>query len=372
MKIELHQIKLSDVTNGYKDSALDGVVAYGGKLDVRPAYQREFVYDEKKRNGVVNTIVKGFPLNVMYWVKNEHGDGYEMLDGQQRTISFCQYVNGDYSINERGFNNLTKTEQDQILNYELMIYICEGNDKEKLDWFKIINIAGEVLTPQELRNAIYTGEWLTDAKRHFSKPGCAAVKIGDKLLNGSPIRQAYLETSLKWIADKEGTSIEGYMSSHQHEGSAAALWLYYQNVISWVDTLFPKKTKEMKGIDWGLLYNKYSAESYNPTELAKQVDELYGDRDVSNKKGIYLYVLGEPEKVLSIRSFEEEDRLAVYAKQSGVCPMCKKHFEYEEMQGDHVVPWSKGGKTTIDNLQMLCNTCNLTKKATEADFRRFN
>ena len=166
-----------------------------GKLDIRPPFQREFIYNEKERNAVIDTINKGFPLNVMYWSKN--GDNYELLDGQQRTLSFCQYVNGDFSVDFKGFNNLPKDLQDKILDYKLMIYICEGTPSEKLDWFKIINIAGEKLTDQEFRNSQYTGPWLHDAKRHFSKTGCPAYQIGEKYLNGSTIRQDYLETAIK-------------------------------------------------------------------------------------------------------------------------------------------------------------------------------
>ena len=173
MKIELHEISIREITENYIDNAENGVTGYNGKLNIRPKYQREFVYKDKQRNAVIETIVKGFPLNVMYWVKNSD-DAFEVLDGQQRTISFCQYVNGDFSINSRAFQNLTITEQQQILDYKVMVYFCEGNDKEKLDWFKIINIAGEKLTDQELRNAVYTGAWLSDAKLKFSKSNCAA------------------------------------------------------------------------------------------------------------------------------------------------------------------------------------------------------
>ena len=176
MKIKLHEIPVRDVVAGYVDSAENGVVGYGGKLNIRPAFQREFIYKDKQRDEVVRTIRKNFPLNVMYWVKSDNGN-YELLDGQQRTISICQYVNGDFSIDHRAFHNLTDTERKEILDYPLMIYICEGTDKEKLDWFKIINIAGEQLTAQELRNAIYTGEWLTEAKKYFSKSQCPAYQL---------------------------------------------------------------------------------------------------------------------------------------------------------------------------------------------------
>ena len=187
MKIELHEIPVKNVVAGYIDSAENGVVGYGGKLNIRPAFQREFIYKDKQRDEVIRTIRKNFPLNVMYWVKSDDGN-YELLDGQQRTISICQYVNGDFSIDHLAFHNLTKTEQQQILDYPLMIYICEGSDKEKLDWFKIINIAGEQLTSQELRNAIYTGEWLTEAKKYFSKSQCPAYQIAGDYLSGSPRR----------------------------------------------------------------------------------------------------------------------------------------------------------------------------------------
>ena len=201
MKIELHKISIRKVVVGYKDSAEEGVTAYDGKLNIRPKYQREFIYTGKQRDAVIETIKQNFPLNVMYWMVREDG-GYEMLDGQQRTISIGQYVNGDFSLNERYFHNLTKEEKDQILDYELMIYFCEGTDKERLDWFRIINIAGEKLTDQEIRNAVYTGPWLSDAKLKFSKSNCAAYLLandGGQLVSGSPIRQEYLETARSWI-----------------------------------------------------------------------------------------------------------------------------------------------------------------------------
>jgi uncharacterized protein with ParB-like and HNH nuclease domain len=203
MKIELREISIGKVTENYVDNEEEGVIGYNGLLNIRPKYQREFVYKEVQRNLVIDTILKGFPLNVMYWVKNEDGT-FEILDGQQRTVSFCQYVAGHFSIDFGGyakaFHNLTKTEKQQILDYKLMIYFCEGNDKEKLDWFRIINIAGEKLSEQELRNAIYTGTWLTNAKSIFSKTNCAAYLLSKEYVNGSPIRQDILETALKWFS----------------------------------------------------------------------------------------------------------------------------------------------------------------------------
>lgn len=357
MKIELNEISIREVAENYVDNAEDGVVGYNGKLNIRPKYQREFVYDEKQRNAVIDTIRKGFPLNVMYWVKNEDGT-YEVLDGQQRTISFCQYINGDFSIDNRAFHNLTKTEQDLILDYKLMIYFCEGNDKEKLDWFKIINIAGEKLTDQELRNAVYTGPWLTNAKLHFSKTSCAAYLLAKDYVNGSPIRQEYLETALSWI---NNGNVEEYMSIHQHDPNANELWTYFRNVIEWVKLTFTNYRKEMKGINWGALYNQFKNNTYDTNKLEQKIQTLMIDDDVTNKKGIYFYVLTRNEKYLNIRAFTESQKRSAYEKQNGICKNCGKHFDIKEMEADHITPWHAGGKTSIENCQMLCKDCNRRK-----------
>ena len=361
MKIELHEIPVRDVVAGYVDSAENGVVGYGGKLNIRPAFQREFIYKDKQRDEVIHTITKQFPLNVMYWVKGDRGS-FELLDGQQRTISICQYVNGDFSIDHLAFHNLTDTEQAQILDYKLMIYICEGTDKEKLDWFKIINIAGEQLTAQELRNAIYTGEWLTEAKKYFSKSQCPAYQIAGDYLNGSAIRQNYLETALKWIAARNGLEIEDYMSQHQHDTNCNDLWLYFQSVIIWVKATFPTfRKKLMSGLDWGIYYNKYGTTAHDPKAYEKRIIELLDDEDISNQKGIYEYLLDGNEKHLSIRAFSPKMARTAYERQKGICPKCGKHFAIEEMQADHITPWSKGGKTVPENCQMLCADGNRRK-----------
>lgn len=359
MEIKLHEIPVRDVVAGFKDDHENGVVGYGGKLDIRPPFQREFIYNEKERNAVIDTINKNFPLNVMYWSKN--GDGFELLDGQQRTLSVCQYVNGDFSVDFKGFNNLTPDQQEKILDYKLMIYVCEGTPSEKLDWFKIINIAGEKLTDQELRNSQYTGTWLHDAKRHFSKTGCPAYQIGEKYLNGSTIRQDYLEKTLSWISSKDGMEIEEYMGNHQHDNDANELWMYYQTVIDWVNRVFPNYRKEMKGVEWGLLYNKYKDQSYNSAKIEERIRQLMIDDDVTNKKGIYTYVITGEEKYLNIRAFTDNQKREAYEKQNGICPNCKEHFEIEEMEADHITPWHLGGKTISDNCQMLCKECNRRK-----------
>ena len=360
MKIELNEIPVREVVEGYVDSAESGCVGYGGRLNIRPAFQREFIYKDKQRDEVIKTITKNFPLNVMYWVKNDDGN-YEMLDGQQRTISICQYVQDEFLINHRGFSNLTNTEKEQILNYKLMIYICEGNDKEKLDWFKIINIAGVELTAQELRNAIYTGEWLTDAKRYFSKQGCPAQGLASEYLNGTSIRQDYLETAIKWLSSSQGKEIEDYMSQHQHYTNCNELWLYFQSVISWVKVIFPNYRREMKGLDWGILYNKFHTNNYGAKILETKIIELMEDDDVTNNKGIYEYLLDGDERHLSIGQFTPKMKRAAYERQKGICAKCGNHFEIEEMYADHITPWSKGGKTIAENCKLLCANCNRRK-----------
>lgn len=364
MKIELHKIKIADVVKDYKDSAEEGVTAFGGKLDIRPKYQREFVYSGKQRDEVIRTVKNGFPLNVMYWVKKEDGN-FEVLDGQQRTISISQFVNGDFSIEFNGrtamFHNLTKEEQEQILNYELMIYHCEGTDKEKLDWFKIINIAGEKLTDQELRNAVYTGPWLSDAKLKFSKNNCAAYLLandGGSLVSGSPIRQEYLETALSWINNGE---IEEYMAQHQHDANADELWNYFQDVIHWVRKVFPHYRKEMSSVNWGELYNEFSKKKFDAEKLEEEIKKLMQDEDVTKKSGIYPYVLTRKERYLSIRAFTPNMKREAYERQNGICPVCKGEFSLSEMEADHIDPWHEGGKTVAANCQMLCKEDNRRK-----------
>lgn len=363
MKIRLQQIKIKDVFNGYKNSNEDGVVGFGSKLNIRPKYQREFVYDDRKRNEVIATVQKDFPLNVMYWIDNEDGT-FELLDGQQRTISICEYLDNKFSIlkdgNRKKFHNLTETEKEQILNYELMIYFCEGNDKEKLDWFKIINIAGEKLTAQELRNAVYTGSWLTDAKVYFSKNNCVAWNLAKNYLNGVPIRQDYLESAISWISNG---NIEEYMSDHQHDANAKELWRYFEDVMEWIKRVFPKYRKEMKGLPWGEFYNKFKYQGFEKIaeENERRVSELYKDNEVTKKSGIYQYILTDNEKYLSLRAFDDDIKSQVYEQQKGICPICHEHYEIEEMEADHIQPWSKGGKTVAENCQMLCKKDNREK-----------
>ena len=362
MKIELSEVTVRDIVEGFVDNAEEGIVGYGGKLNIRPKYQREFIYNTKERNAVMDTIIKQFPLNTMYWVKNSD-ETFELLDGQQRTISFCHYIDNRFSINHRAFSNLTNGEQKAILDYKVLVYICEGDDREKLDWFRTINIAGKKLTRQELRNITYTGAWLTSAKRTFSKTGCAAYLLSRGYVRGVAIRQEILELVLDWIS---GGEIEAYMSANQNEPNANELWLYFMNVIEWAKLTFPIYRREMRGVNWGELYDSYHTKKYDVSLLDGEVKALMIDDDVTRKRGIYPYVLTREIRYLNVRAFSAGQRRAAYERQGGICPSkeCageRKRFDFSEMEADHITPWHEGGRTTAENCQMLCKECNRRK-----------
>ncbi|MDA2989031.1 MAG: DUF262 domain-containing protein [Actinomycetota bacterium] len=357
MKIELTSVSIRELATEYVDNQEDGVVGYGGKLDIRPPYQREFVYKDKQRDAVVDTVFKTYPLNVFYWAVRLDG-GFEIIDGQQRTISVCQYVNNDFSFEGRYFNNLQDDEQEKFLNYEITVYRCSGTDSEKLAWFRTINIAGEKLTEQELRNAVYSGSWVSAAKRIFSKSNCAAYLLGSDYVDGSPIRQHYLEQVITWLSDGD---IEGYMASHQHDTDASAEWDYFQKVIAWVKATFTEYRSEMKGLPWGTLYNKHKDKALDPKKVERDVAKLMEDEDVTSKKGIYAYILTGEERNLNIRTFDKKQKREAYERQKGICVKCKKKFTIEEMEADHITPWSKGGPTEADNCQLLCIEDNRRK-----------
>lgn len=365
MKIELRAVTIAELVDGFADNGEQGVVGYSGKLNIRPAYQREFVYGPKERNSVIETVRKGFPLNTMYWAAT-NGE-FELMDGQQRTISLCQYVNGDFSVeidgNPFSFHNLPSERQQRILDYELSIYVCDGSDGDKLDWFKVINIAGKELSPQELRNAMYTGPWLADAKRWFSRKNPPAIQDGrDKLIKADPNRQEVLETALDWLTDGK---IEQYMDEHRSDADAQELWDYWQAVFDWVKRVFPNqdsaRARLMKGLPWGRFYNEHKVDKFNAAELERRIVALIEDDEVERKKGIYAYLLTGKEKSLNLRSFDEKTKQAAYARQKGICPVCKEHFEFQEMEADHRVPWHKGGKTNAENCDMLCMADNRAK-----------
>lgn len=362
MKIIPHDITIRELVNGYENNEEEGVVGYGGLLNIRPKYQREFVYSESQQREVINSILNDYPLNVMYWVKNEDGT-YELLDGQQRTLSICSFYEGRFIIkhngHEKGIENLSAEILKKILDYKLRIYICEnGTHDEKVEWFKIINTAGEKLTNQEMLNAVYAGPWISAVKKRFSKTNCVAYKLAKDYMNGKPLRQEYLEKVLKWMSNN---NVESYMREHQFDDNSDAQWQYLDSVISWVKRIFPHYRPQMKGVDWGYLYNEYKETFFSSTELEKEVSRLMKDDDVENKSGIYPYLITKQEKYLNIRAFKDGMKAIVYERQKGICPHCHKHFEQNEMEADHIDPWSKGGHTTLENCQMLCKECNRRK-----------
>ena len=369
MDIQLAKITVRELTQDYKDNNEGGVTGLGGKLDIRPLYQREFVYAPAQRDEVIRTVSKGFPLNIMYWARTGD-DTFEIIDGQQRTISLCQYIASVFSVEfeedkPQYFHSLPADIKETMLDYELTVYKCQGTDSEKLDWFKTINIAGKPLTDQELRNAVYTGTWVTDAKRYFSKTNCAASNMYGDYLTGTAIRQEYLETAISWVADRDGVSIEEYMSKHQHDEDASELWQYFQEVFGWVTRTFSNVAKErqrlMRGQPWGVYYNEFKDNQYNAKQLEGKIVELINDEEVEANKGIYLYLLSNNKKHLNLRTFSEKDKQKMFQTQGGVCPRCTKTFEFSQMDADHVVPWSAGGTTTLSNGQMLCRRCNNEK-----------
>ncbi len=386
MKINLKPILVKEVIKNYKDSAEEGVVGYGGKLNIRPAYQREVVYKDEQRNEVIRTVMRGypntaFPLNVMYWAKADE-DHFELIDGQQRTISLCQYANNEFSIIIDGipknFDNLSPEKKDYFLNYELQVYICSGTPEQRLEWFSIINIAGEPLTPQELLNANYTGPWLSSAKRYFMKSNSAAYGLANKYVDieANQSRGKGLETAIRWISND---NVKQFMADHQNDEDADALWLHFRKVIDWVQNTFTDYYREMKGLNWGQLYDKYHGQTYVPNEVSEQIQALYGDPYVKNSKGIFEYVLGgsTEKQLLDVRVFDDATKRAVYVKQTksakvkkkSNCPDCavghdankSKIWSPNEMEADHVSAWSKGGATSAKNCEMLCIRHNRAK-----------
>lgn len=391
-------LTIRDLVEGFTEDTKTGkVTGLGGKLDIRPPYQREFVYELDKQKAVIKTVLAGYPLNVMYWAKRSDGT-FELMDGQQRTISICKYYMDQYSVDiDVAGNKMIKTfsnlgdRQHQFLDYPLTIYVCEGSEDDKLAWFRIINISGIKLTDQEMRNAIYNGPWVTDAKRYFSREDGEGFRSEGHASNGhtygdyvnvvggkksekenAVVRQKLLEIVLKWVVDKynrehdlpstDKMTIENYMDSHRSNADARELWRYYEDVIEWVKKTFPEYQPIMKSVDWGILYNIYGQNTVSAAD-EKVIQILNRADEISNIKNVYLAVLSGDMKYLNARAFDKRDLHHKYAEQSGVCPYCKGTFEETEMHGDHIRPWSKGGKTEYQNLQMLCTSCNIKKSA---------
>jgi len=406
--IEQQNIKIRDLVSGYiNDSDTGEVTAYNGRLNVRPAYQREFIWDKgsstggRKQEALIDSIMNNYPINVMYWVKNGHNqageDVYECLDGQQRIITMCKFYQNEFGMADgTQFDGLT--ENTKYLDYDMFtIYLCEADTlEEKLAWFERINTAGEPLVRQEMRSAIACGNGTTLAKKYFvstKKDGTNAYsfdaqsgRAGRNYVKGSWDRQAIYEKIVTWkINSKKDDDILAYMKNHRDKSTAADnLYEYFKNVIKWVKRLFPTYNKDMATVEWGFLYDKYHANtSLSSTVLEKQITYLKsdigkdGNSHLESSKGIYEYVLaiacGEDEreaiKLLNPRAFTDKDKGAQYERQRHVCPHCLKRFKDKSMMvGDHIIPYSPipssgqlNGPTTPDNLQMLCHSCNLDK-----------
>ena len=357
MKITKLDVTIGDLVKGYSDDGEGGVRGLDGKLNIRPEYQREEVYKDKHKKDVITSVLGGFPINPMYWTPQDDG-GYGKMDGQQRTIAISQYATDWFSVNGRFFSNLTSEEREQFESYKLDVYLCEGTEKERLDWFERINIGGLELNAQEKRGAIYAGKWLSDAKRYFCRVNQGADQER-RYLSGRRERQDYLATAIKWAAGEE--SIEDYMGRHQRDENASPLWQHFQEVIAWVKRTFPKYRKEMKGLDWGRLYREYGQDKRNAEEDEARITKLLANPEVTQKSGVYEHILSGKNKFLYKRAFSEQQKRTKYEEQEGVCAITGKHFPYEAMEGDHIIKWEDDGPTTLENCQMVSMEANRKK-----------
>ncbi len=375
-------ITINDICKGFTYNELDGKGLYGlsGKLTIQPEYQRNYIYADGIRDvAVIESILKGYPLGILYFVKTGE-DTFEVLDGQQRITSFGRYVIGKFAVKidgmENYFSGLNEDLQQKILNTKLLIYECEGTETEIKEWFKTINIAGIPLNEQELLNAIYSGKFVTEAKREFSNSQNANVQKWKAYVKGDVKRQDFLSCALDWVSKGEK---EKYMSEHRNSDNINELKTYFTTVIDWISGVFKSVEKEMCGLKWGELYEKYGRNPYNPDEVDKKLKELYAEGSVKKRSGIFEYILGGcvDTKLLEIRVFEDRDKRIVYENQTKLanenqvsnCPLCAisenanktRIWKLSEMDADHVTAWSKGGATDISNCQMLCVTHNRAK-----------
>lgn len=377
--------KVSEIVDGFVYNELEGKGLFGlsGKLTIQPEYQRNFIYaegDGRREAAVIESLLKGYPLGLIYF--NKTGDeSYEVLDGQQRITSIGRYVGGKFSvIDEDGqpqfFSALPADKKAKIMNSQLLIYECEGTESEIKEWFRTINIAGVPLTAQELLNAVYSGQFVTLAKEEFSNSQNAQIAKWSSYISGSANRQDYLERALDWVSHGQ---IGDYMSQHRHDDNITELKNYFNTVLDWVSGVFTGVESEMKGLNWGKLYESYHKNAYNPSEVAEKVKNLYGDPYVKDRKGVFEYILGgeTDKKLLNVRVFDEATRRSVYAEQTtkaeseGVsnCSYCaighdanaNKIWELKDMDADHVSAWSKGGSTSVENCEMLCKSHNRAK-----------
>lgn len=382
----LKKYSVQEIVAGFIYNELEGKGLFGlsGKLTIQPEYQRNYIYaDGKKDVAVIESLLKGYPLGLIYF--NDVDDhNFEVLDGQQRITSVGRFKTGKFAIKDENgreqlFNSLPKDKQDKIMNSELLIYHCRGEESEIKEWFKTINIAGVPLNEQEMLNAIYSGPFVTLAKAEFSNTGNSNIQKWSAYISGSANRQDFLATALDWVAVSNGVNTEKYMASHREDNNINELKIHFSTVIEWVSTVFNDVLKEMRGLEWGLLYDKYHTTSYNSAEVSEAIERLYGDVYVKNRKGIFEYILGgeTDTKLLDVRVFDDATRKVVYRKQTvkakkdniSNCPYCaighevnkSKIWELKDMDADHVSAWSKGGVTDISNCQMLCKSHNRAK-----------
>jgi hypothetical protein len=382
----LKKYTIREIVDGFVYNELEGKGLFGfsGKLTIQPEYQRNYIYaDGKKDVAVIDSLLKGYPLGLIYFndVDDEH---FEILDGQQRITSVGRFTTGKFAIKDESgraqiFRSLPTDKQAKIMNSELLIYHCRGDESEIKEWFKTINIAGVPLNEQELLNAIYSGPFVTLAKAEFSNSGNANIQKWRAYVSGHVDRQEFLTVALSWIAASNGQNIEKYMAKHRFDDNIAGLKTYFNSVIDWVSATFRDVMSEMCGLEWGRLYEEYHNLAYTPAEVSATVHGLYGDIYVKNKKGIFEYILGgkADTKLLDIRIFDDTTKNAVYitqtdnAKKDGFsnCPLCaighaankSKIWQQKDMDADHVAAWSNGGGTDIENCQMLCKTHNRAK-----------
>lgn len=376
-------ITIKDICEGFVYNEFEGKGLFGlaGKLTIQPEYQRNYIYaDGKKDVAVIESILKGYPLGLIYFTKVTD-DKYEVLDGQQRITSFGRFITGKFAIKDdndipRYFSGLAADQKDKILDTTLTIYICEGTESEIKEWFKTINIAGIPLNEQELSNAIHSGPFVTKAKEEFSNSSNANIQKWSTYISGNANRQDFLRTALEWVSKD---NIDKYMSMHRYDDNINELKLYFNSVIDWVSNVFIDVDSSMKGREWGRLYEYYHKISYNPQEVSNKVNKLLEDSYVTDKKGIYEYILNgcADTKLLNIRVFNDAIKKSVYSKQTNMakeknvsnCPLCAlgsdnnktRIWKLNEMDADHVTAWSNGGTTDINNCQMLCKTHNRAK-----------
>lgn len=376
-------ITIRDVVDGFEYNELEGKGLFGlsGTLTIQPEYQRNYIYADGKRDvAVIDSIVKGYPIGVMYF--NQVGDEvFEVLDGQQRITSIGRFVTGKFAIkdqngHEQYYSGMADVQREQIMNTKLLVYICKGEEPEIKDWFKTINIAGVPLTGQEILNAVYSGPFVTRAREEFSNSQNANVQKWSAYIAGDIKRQAYLECALDWVSNG---AIDKYMSMHRHDKNITELKNHFNTVIDWVSTIFTDVESEMKGLEWNRLYKTYHEHSYDPATVSAAVQRLYGDAYVKNRRGIFEYVLGGEvdAKLLDVRIFDDVTKRSVYEAQTtsakkkdeSNCPLCalghdankEKVWSLSDMDADHVAAWSKGGATSAKNCQMLCKTHNRAK-----------